>query len=273
MSRAVDGLPANVHTAVQGPVPRLLPHARADVLRCHVLQRPVWQALALQDLAHMSQGGPSERWRRSAIFDDESGQCWSTVVQHCLGEVLPHSHPCRHVQMPWLWEGHIELSVCKHSWLHVAQVEEMVSRTAAGLPQSSKPVEKKPAAAPIWNMHAASFKVISIACLIAWLAPSCDQACEVLPCQSPLTIGKLTMHLTEPSEICLGACLCVSTGLWRRQQGAGAGAELSEVALLARHAERAQPQQPLRGLPLRGPPRHSAAGAAEPRSVWSHSTG
>ena len=71
-----------------------------------MLQRAVWQALALQDLAHVCQGGPSERWRRSAIFDDESGQCWSSVVQHCLEEVLPSSHPCRHLQMPWLWEGH-----------------------------------------------------------------------------------------------------------------------------------------------------------------------
>ena len=51
------------------------------------MQRPVWQALALQDLAHLSQGGPSERWRRAAIFDDESGQAWSIAVQHCLGEV------------------------------------------------------------------------------------------------------------------------------------------------------------------------------------------
>ncbi len=54
---------------------------------CAVVQRPVWQALALQDLTHLSQGSPSERWRRAAIFDDESGESWSTVVQHCLGEV------------------------------------------------------------------------------------------------------------------------------------------------------------------------------------------
>ena len=53
------------------------------------MQRPVWQALALQDLAHLSQGGPSEQWRRAAIYDDESGQSWSTAVQHCLIEVCP----------------------------------------------------------------------------------------------------------------------------------------------------------------------------------------
>ena len=165
MSWAVEGRPAHMHTTVLGGVPRPLPHAGADVLQRHVLQRPVWQALAQQDLAHMSQGGPSERWRRSAIFDDESGQCWSTVVQHCLGEVPPSSHSCRYLLTPWLSQGQIILSVCKHGWLHVVQVEEMVSRTAAGLPQSSKPAEKKPAAAPIWNMHAASFKVIALACL------------------------------------------------------------------------------------------------------------
>ena len=55
--------------------------------RCAALQRPVWQALALQDLTHLSQGGASEAWRRAAIFDDESGQSWSTAVQQCLGEV------------------------------------------------------------------------------------------------------------------------------------------------------------------------------------------
>ena len=60
-------------------------------MRRAVMQRPVWQALALQDLAQLSQGGPSEQWRRAAIFDDESGQSWSTVVQHCLGEVCSRS--------------------------------------------------------------------------------------------------------------------------------------------------------------------------------------
>ena len=50
----------------------------------------------------------------------------------------------------------------------------MVSRTAAGLPQSSKPAEKKAAAAPIWNMHAASSKVISLACPLISQKPPCN---------------------------------------------------------------------------------------------------
>ena len=39
------------------------------------------------------------------------------------------------------------------------QVEEMVGRTAAGLPQVSKPADKKAASTPAWNIHSASTKV------------------------------------------------------------------------------------------------------------------
>jgi len=41
----------------------------------------------------------------------------------------------------------------------MCQVEEMVRRTAAGLPQVSKPADKKAASAPAWNIHSASTKV------------------------------------------------------------------------------------------------------------------
>ena len=60
-------------------------------------------------------------------------------------------------------------SMCKHGRPQLAQVEEIVSRTAAGLPQSSRLADKEQAAAPIWNMHAASFKVTALACsMISW---------------------------------------------------------------------------------------------------------
>ena len=39
------------------------------------------------------------------------------------------------------------------------QVEEMVRRTAAGLPQVSKPADKKATSAPAWNALSASTKV------------------------------------------------------------------------------------------------------------------
>lgn len=56
------------------------------------LQDPVWQALALQDLSFFSQQGPSELWRRTAIFSDVSGNAWKIPVQFCLTEV-PLSYP------------------------------------------------------------------------------------------------------------------------------------------------------------------------------------
>ena len=39
------------------------------------------------------------------------------------------------------------------------QVEEMVERTAAGLPQVSKPDDKKAGSTPAWNIHSVSTKV------------------------------------------------------------------------------------------------------------------
>ena len=39
------------------------------------------------------------------------------------------------------------------------QVEGMAGRTAAGLPQVSKPADKKAASTPAWNIHSASTKV------------------------------------------------------------------------------------------------------------------
>ena len=79
------------------------------------MQRPVWQALALQDLTHLSQGGPSERWRRAAIFDDESGDSWSTAMQHCLGEVCPSQLNAPKPTMP-----RVDQHTCQSYLLHEA---------------------------------------------------------------------------------------------------------------------------------------------------------
>lgn len=54
------------------------------VLQC--VQEPVLQSLALQDLCMLARE-PSEKWRRAAIFADESGSAWRVPVQACLNEV------------------------------------------------------------------------------------------------------------------------------------------------------------------------------------------
>ena len=45
------------------------------------------------------------------------------------------------------------------------QVEAMVERTAAGLPQGSKPADKKAASTPAWNIRSVSTKVTANASL------------------------------------------------------------------------------------------------------------
>ena len=50
------------------------------------------QSLALQDLCVLAQA-PSERWRRAAIFADESGSAWRVPVQACLTEVRRPVNP------------------------------------------------------------------------------------------------------------------------------------------------------------------------------------
>ncbi|BDA42630.1 hypothetical protein COCOBI_03-5230 [Coccomyxa sp. Obi] len=87
---------------------------------------PVWQSLALQDLSFLSQQGPSEHWRRAAIFSDVSGNAWKVPVQFCLTEV-----------------------------------ESLAKKVAAVLPQTgAQPGEARPEshAAPKWNVHPTSTK-------------------------------------------------------------------------------------------------------------------
>ncbi|CAL8467716.1 g7254 [Coccomyxa elongata] len=87
---------------------------------------PVWQSLALQDLSFLSHQGPSEQWRRAAIFSDVSGNAWKIPVQFCLTEV-----------------------------------ESLAKQVAAVLPQpGAQPGEAGPEshAAPKWNVHPISTK-------------------------------------------------------------------------------------------------------------------
>ena len=58
----------------------------ADSLASLCVQEPVLQSLALQDLCMLAQD-PSEKWRRAAIFADETGSAWRVPVQACLKEV------------------------------------------------------------------------------------------------------------------------------------------------------------------------------------------
>lgn len=98
---------------------------RALLMVAVPMQDPIWQSLALQDLAFLSQHGQSERWRRAAIFEDASGTAWKLPVQHCLKQVKDscpsmqlHRYcldtlqgtsrrSCRHV---------IRLSACSFRW-------------------------------------------------------------------------------------------------------------------------------------------------------------
>ncbi len=114
------------------------------------------------------------------------------------------------------------------------QVEEMAKRTAAGLPQVSKPADKKAASTPAWNIHSASTKV-TLNCLMSH--PLCLSIAQI-HISGLYQCGHLRRDLSGVRVVCSAGMvhecsvrdiLLYPAGVWKREQGAGRGSGIPEV--------------------------------------------